>query len=121
MSEEPETNAEASQTNAEASQTNAEASQANAKPVRSAVLPEPALPGAGTPEGAALERALALYRIGDYRMMREVLTPLTQAKDPAIADAARGLLRRIAVDPIQLGVLVGCLLAILAIAYHYLF
>jgi hypothetical protein len=37
-----------------------------------------------------------------------------------VADAANALLRRIAVDPVQIGFLVGCLLAILAIAGHYL-
>jgi hypothetical protein len=52
--------------------------------------------------------------------MRATLTPLTTAKDPAVADAASALLRRIAVDPVQIGFLVGCLLAILAIAFHYL-
>jgi hypothetical protein len=87
---------------------------------RSAVLREPELPAAGTPEGDALRRGLALYQVGNYREMRATLTPLTTAKDPAVADAASALLRRIAVDPVQIGFLVGCLLAILAIAFHYL-
>ncbi len=87
---------------------------------RTAVLPEPELPGAGTPEGDLLRRALVLYRLGNYAEMRAILTPLTTGKDPKIADAATALLRRIAVDPVQIGFLVGCLLAILAIAVHYL-
>jgi hypothetical protein len=87
---------------------------------RTAVLPEPELPGAGTPEGDQLRRALMLYRLGNYAEMRAILTPLTTGKDPKIADAASALLRRIAVDPVQIGFLVGCLLAILAIAFHYL-
>jgi hypothetical protein len=84
------------------------------------VLPEPELPGAGTPEGDALRRALALYQLGNYAEMRSILTPLTTGPDPKVADAALALLRRIAVDPVQIGFLVGCLAAILAIAFHYL-
>ena len=87
---------------------------------RSAVLREPELPAAGTPDGDTLRRGLMLYRVGNYREMRAVLTPLASAKDPAVADAASALLRRIAVDPVQIGFLVGCLLAIVAIALHYL-
>jgi hypothetical protein len=87
---------------------------------RSAVLREPPLPAAGTPDGEALRRGLALYQLGNYREMRAVLEPLVGSKDPAVADAASALLRRIAVDPVQIGVLVVCLLAITAIAYHYL-
>ena len=99
-----------------------EASKSAGPPVeaRTAVLPEPELPGAGTPEGDALRRALVLYQLGNYAEMRTILTPLTTGKDPKIADAASALLRRIAVDPVQIGFLVGCLAAILAIAFHYL-
>lgn len=97
-----------------------EAPKVAAEAPRSAVLPEPELPGAGTPEGDQLRRALVLYRLGNYAEMRAILTPLTTGKDPKIADAATALLRRIAVDPVQIGFLVGCLLAILAIAFHYL-
>ncbi|MBN8616052.1 MAG: hypothetical protein J0L92_36005 [Deltaproteobacteria bacterium] len=61
-----------------------------------------------------------LYQLGNYAEMRAILTPLTTGKDPKIADAASALLRRIAVDPVQIGFLVGCLAAILAIAFHYL-
>jgi hypothetical protein len=110
---------EASQAAARPSQADGKASQADDKP-RSAVLPEPELPGAGTPEGQTLRRALALYHLGNYAEMRALLTPLTSAKDPKIADAASGLLRRIAVDPVQIGFLLGCLAAIVAIAMHYL-
>lgn len=91
------------------------------KPARSAVLPEPELPGEGTEDGAALRRGLALYQLGNYAELRAVVEPLTRSKDAAVADAARGLLRRIAIDPIQIGVLVGCLLAIVVIAWHYIF
>ena len=110
---------EASQAAARPSQADGKASQADDKP-RSAVLPEPELPGAGTPEGQTLRRALALYHLGNYAEMRALLTPLTSAKDPKIADAASGLLRRIAVDPVQIGFLLGYLAAIVAIAMHYL-
>ena len=92
---------------------------ANAE-LRSAVLREPELPAAGTAEGDTLRRGLVLYEVGNYREMRAILTPLTSAKDPAVADAASALLRRIAVDPVQIGFLVGCLLAIVSIAVHYL-
>lgn len=92
----------------------AEASTASAR------LPEPELPGAGTPEGEALRRARDLFFVGDHAEMRRVLLPLTKSSDPAIADAAERLMRRIAVDPVQIGFLVGCLFAILGIAYAYL-
>lgn len=97
-------------------------SEATDKPSgpRSAVLPEPELPGQGTTDGELLRRARGLYELGDYAAMRTVLTPLTRAKDPAVADAANALLRRIQVDPVQLGFLAGCLAAIVAIALHYL-
>jgi hypothetical protein len=107
---------------AKASEPAAKASGGDAKASepRSAVLREPELPGAGTPQGEALRRGLALYQVGNYREMRVILGPLTTAKDPAVADAASALLKRIAVDPVQIGFLVGCLLAILGIAFHYL-
>jgi plasmid stability protein len=93
-----------------------------AKPAgpKSAILPEPPLPGEGTPEGDALRRARALFHLGDYAEMRALLTPLLQSKNAPVADAAAELLRRIAVDPVQIAFLVGCLVAILTIAFVYL-
>lgn len=95
-------------------------SKAEADGPRTARLPEPELPAAGTPDGDALRRARELFYLGDHAGMRTLLTPLTASKDPAVADAASALLRRIAVDPVQIGFLVGCLLAIVAVAFHYL-
>ncbi len=118
--------AEPSQGKDEPSQGKDKPSQGDGKPSqgkdepRSAVLPEAELPGAGTPDGETLRRALALYHLGNYAEMRALLAPLASAKDPKIADAASALLRRIAVDPVQIGFLVGCLAAIVAIAFHYL-
>jgi hypothetical protein len=87
---------------------------------KSAILPEPPLPAEGTPEGDALRRARVLFHLGDYAEVRRLLTPLQASKNTAVADAASELLRRIAVDPVQIGFLVGCLLAILTIAFVYL-
>lgn len=87
---------------------------------KSAILPEPPLPGEGTPEGDALRRARALFHVGDYAEMRALLTPLLQSKNAPVADAAADLLKRIAVDPVQIAFLVGCLVAILTIAFVYL-
>lgn len=87
---------------------------------KSAILPEPPLPAEGTPEGDTLRRARALFHLGDYAEVRRLLTPLVTSKNSAVADAASELLRRIAVDPVQIGFLIGCLLAILTIAVVYL-
>lgn len=105
---------------AETTKTSDASSKAAAEAPRTARLPEPELPAAGTPEGDALRRARELFYLGDHAGMRALLTPLTTSKDPAVADAASALLRRIAVDPVQIGFLVGCLVAILAVAFHYL-
>jgi cobalamin biosynthesis Mg chelatase CobN len=105
---------------AKPSAADAKASEGASAEPRTAVLREPELPAAGTAEGDTLRRGLMLYEVGNYREMRAILTPLTSAKDPAVADAASALLKRIAVDPVQIGFLVGCLLAILSIAFHYL-
>lgn len=125
MSDDAQHTDEAGKPSTKADEPSAKANEPSAKAAkatepRSAVLREPELPAAGTPEGETLRRGLALYELGNYREMRAILTPLTTAKDPAVADAANALLRRIAVDPVQIGFLVGCLLAILAIAGHYL-
>ncbi len=125
MSEEPQAESQSETAKSETAKSEtaksetAKSETAKSEP-RSAKLPEPELPAAGTPEGDALRRARALFEIGDNAGMRAILTPLTTSKDPAVADAAATLLRRIAVDPIQIGFLVGCLVAIVAVAVHYL-
>jgi hypothetical protein len=77
------------------------------------------LPGAGTPEGAALREASAAFEAGDYARTRALTRPLLEATDARVADAARDLARRVAVDPVQIAFLIGCLLVLLGIAYVY--
>jgi hypothetical protein len=67
--------------------------------------PRPASPrppfAAGYPDDARLDRALELLRVGNYRAMRALVEPLTLGDgEPAVAAAARDLVRRISPDPI---------------------
>lgn len=83
--------------------------------------PEPPapLPGEGTPEGALLREANAAFVAGNYVRVRELATQLRSSSDPKVVDAAADLARRIAVDPVQIGFLVACLVAISIIFYVY--
>jgi len=89
-----------------------------AKRKKSEPAPE-ALPGAGTPEGESLRDAAAAFEAGDYARVRRLSGSLASAGDPKVRDAAAELLRRVAVDPVQIGFLVLCLLALGAIAWVY--
>lgn len=85
---------------------------------KAAPAPEP-LPGEGTPEGALLRQMDAAFVAGNYAMVRELHAKLAAASDPKIVDAANELARRVAVDPLQLGFLGACLIAICYIFYVY--
>lgn len=73
-----------------------------------------------SPEGKELREAEVAFEVGDYRRARELATKLAGSSRAAIADAARDLLRRTDVDPVQMGFLALCACAILGIAYYYL-
>ena len=85
---------------------------------KAAAPPQP-LPGEGTPEGALLREMDAAFVAGNYARVRELHAKLRSAADPKIVDAANELARRVAVDPVQLGFLGACLIAICYIFYVY--
>jgi hypothetical protein len=85
---------------------------------KEATPPEP-LPGEGTPEGALLREMDAAFVAGNYARVRELHPQLARAGDPRIVDAANELARRVAVDPVQLGFLGLCAIAICYIFYVY--
>lgn len=80
--------------------------------------PEPP-PGAGTPEGEKLAEANVAFDAGNYARVRALTDELARASDPKVVDAAAELRRRVSVDPVQLGFLMACLIALLAITYVY--
>ena len=77
------------------------------------------LPGAGTPDGEALVQAHRAFDAGDYKRLRALCEGLLEAKDEEVAGAARELRRRTEVDPVQIGVILACLVLFLVIAYVY--
>lgn len=79
------------------------------------------LPGAGTPEGETLRKAMRALDAGDYALLRTLLGELDRADDPAIRDAAADLRARIAIDPVQVVVIIACALVLTAIAYVWVF
>jgi len=81
--------------------------------------PPAVLPGEGTPEGAMLREANAAFEAGNYARVRELTRTLSTAGDPKVVDAASQIARRIAVDPLQIGFLTACLVAISIIFYVY--
>lgn len=85
---------------------------------REPVAPAP-LPGEGTPDGTLLREANAAFEAGNYARVRELTQKLSSAGDPKVVDAAGELARRIAADPLQVGFLTACLIAISIIFYVY--
>lgn len=81
---------------------------------------EPArAPGEGTPEGDKLKDAHAAFDAGDYRRVRALCDELARASDAEVVRAAVALRRRTEVDPVQIGVLVACLVFFAIIVYVY--
>jgi hypothetical protein len=76
------------------------------------------LPGEGTPEGEKLRQAHGAFEVGDYRRVRQLCDEL-QGGPEQVARAAAELRKRTEVDPVQLGVLAGCLAIFLIIVYVY--
>lgn len=78
------------------------------------------LPGAGTPDGAKLREAHVAFEAGDYARVREQTAELeARAEDPAVKDAARALRERVAVDPVQLVVLLACAAVVVGIVLRW--
>lgn len=86
---------------------------------REASAPAP-LPGAGTPEGEKLREANVAFESGNYARVRELGQELERAQDPAVVDAARSLVRRVSVDPVQLAFLGACAIALMVITWIYI-
>lgn len=83
-----------------------------------AQVPQP-LPGEGTPEGDRLAQAHAAFERGDYAVVRKLCAPLVEAPQDEVARAARELRARTQVDPVQVGVVLACLVLFGIIAYTY--
>ncbi len=80
---------------------------------------EAPLPGAGTPEGESLAKALAAFERGDYVEVRQLTEKLVEAPDAEVAGFARDLLTRTQIDPVQVGVVLACLALFAYIVYTY--
>lgn len=78
--------------------------------------PKP-LPGAGTPDGEKLREAVRAFEVGDYVRVRARVADLRKAEDPAIREVAQDLAARIAIDPVQVVVMLACAAVLAAIAY----
>jgi hypothetical protein len=81
-----------------------------------ATEPATATAPATDPRLAPLERA---FEAGDYVLVRKLADELIAAGPKDVAEAARALRRRTEVDPVQAGVIAGCLVLFLVIAYIY--
>ena len=79
----------------------------------------PAIPGQGTPEGELLREALHAFDAGNYVLVRARTRALAEAKDEAVRAAAADLASRIAVDPIQVVVVLACAAVLFAIVWHW--
>jgi len=77
------------------------------------------LPGAGTPDGDKLRDAHRAFEVGDYAQVRRTTRSLADASDPDVTKAASELRARTEVDPIQIGVLLGCLVLLVFLTYVY--
>jgi len=80
--------------------------------------PKP-LPGAGTEEGDQLRAAHRAFELGDYRRVRALSDALLEARDGEVAANARELRARTGIDPVQVGVVLACLVLLSLIAYVY--
>ncbi|MCZ7687293.1 MAG: hypothetical protein M5U28_54570 [Sandaracinaceae bacterium] len=89
---------------------------------KDAASPEPGpLPGAGTAAGDKLREAVRAFEAGDYARVRARTSELASAADPKVRDAAAELAARVAVDPVQVVVILACAAVLAAIAYVWVF
>lgn len=79
------------------------------------------LPGAGTSAGDKLREAVRAFEAGDYARVRARTRELESAADPRVREAAAELAGRVAVDPVQLVVILACAAVLVAIAYVWVF
>lgn len=114
----PETTQAEAAASVDAEPTAAEPTAAEPKKKKKAKKPE--APTDDSPEGKSLREAEIAFEVGDYRRARELASGLAGSTRAPIADAARDLLRRTDVDPIQMVFLALCACALIGIAYYYL-
>src|SRR5262245_23906691 len=81
----------------------------------------PPLPGAGTPDGETLRKAARAFEVGDYALVRRLCAELENAADPSVRDAARDFAARIAIDPVQVVIVLACAAVLVTIAYVWVF
>jgi hypothetical protein len=67
-----------------------------------------------------LDRARAAYAAGDLAQAAELAHGLASAEDPELRRQAAELERSIRPDPVEVAVIVACLLGLMAITWHYL-
>ncbi|HEY8431640.1 MAG TPA: hypothetical protein VIL20_24840 [Sandaracinaceae bacterium] len=75
------------------------------------------LPGAGTPDGDKLREAMRAFEVGDYARVRARTRELASASDPKVREAAADLAERIAIDPVQVVVILACAAVLATIVY----
>jgi hypothetical protein len=95
------------------------ASEPAAAPAEAPAAETKKLPGAGTEDGARLERAHAAFEAGDYHEVRALTQALFESRDGDVARAARELHARTSIDPVQVGVIAACLVLFAVIVYVY--
>ncbi len=77
----------------------------------------------GATEGASpsspLQAAQRAFEVGDFAQVRVLTGSLLTHQDPEVARAALALRRRTSIDPVQVGVLVFCLLLFAYVVWTY--
>ncbi|MBK8171204.1 MAG: hypothetical protein IPK60_12780 [Sandaracinaceae bacterium] len=68
-----------------------------------------------------LEEAERAFQRGNYKEMKRLTSSLAQSEAQTIRDKAGVLAQRTAIDPVQLRVVLACLLFFLVVAYKYVF
>jgi len=87
---------------------------------RARIDPTTLEPAAKSQDQKQLSKATLCFEAGDYQGVRQLVRELTNSSDPQIAQAARGLKRRVSVDPVQIAVIVFCSAVFLAIVITYI-
>jgi len=96
------------------------AAMAKKKAEKPVEAPEP-IPGRGTEDGDRLREALHAFDAGDYVAVREITGDLAKSGDPEVRGAAERLAERIAVDPLQIVVLLACVAVLFTIYWVWVF
>ncbi len=93
------------------------ASEDGAAAAKEAAPTAATLPGAGTSAGEKLREAHRAFEVGDSARVRARTRELETAADPAVREAAADLAARIAIDPVQIVVVLACAAVLAAIVY----